>query len=133
MTASSGEARLVVCTSCRDDSDRADGRATGRAGERLFNRICASGQMPITVAPHTCLSACKRSCAFALQGPGRWTYVFGDCGDDVQSLDDIAACVSLYIGNKEGFLERRKRPFRLRDGILSRVPPLVKGASADMP
>lgn len=129
MSSNFSDARIIICTSCRDDDDRAAGRTIGRAGERLFNRIRASGRSPMIVTPYTCLSACKRSCAFALHGTDRWTYVFGDCRDDQHSLEDMVSCASLYLEGADGFLERRERPFRLRDGILARIPPLTLGAA----
>lgn len=116
--------RLIVCTSCRDDADRASDRADGRAGARLLDLLRSVAPCHIEIAAHICLSGCKRSCAFALQGTGRWTYVFGDCAADLSSVNDISACVRLYLARPDGFMERRDRPLRLQNGVLARVPPL---------
>lgn len=117
--------RLTICVSCRDRAAREAGRTEHRAGARLHALLADRVPYSVELVGHGCLSGCKRACAFALQGVGKWTYVFGDCDADAASVGDILTCVDLYRTRPDGFLERRVRPLRLQDGILSRLPPYL--------
>lgn len=118
--------RLTICVSCRDQAARDAGRTEDRAGARLHAILADRIPTSVELVGHGCLSGCKRACAFALQGAGRWTYVFGDCDADAASVGDIVACLDQYLTRPDGLLERRSRPLRLQDGILSRLPPFPK-------
>ncbi len=118
---------LHVCTSCRAPGAGPKSRKN-HAGFKLYQALRTSVhesllEQRVEVRPVECLSLCPRPCGIALTSPGAWTYLFGDqCPDE--TLSDIVACVSLYIGTADGFMWRYQRPERLRASILGRVPPL---------
>lgn len=78
------------------------------------------------IAPYECLSACTRPCVVALRAPNKYTYVFGDLTTG-SSESAIIECATLYRRSPTDFMEREQRPPALRNGILSRVPPLSEG------
>lgn len=125
--------RLTICVSCRDRAAREAGRTEDRAGTRLHALMADHTPNSVELVGHACLSGCKRACAFALQGAGKWTYVFGDCDADAASVGDIIVCLDQYRARPDGFLERRSRPLRLQDGILSRLPPIPEPSAFAVP
>ena len=118
---------LHVCISCRAPGSPREPRES-RAGFLLHQELRATLQESwngahVEVRPAECLSMCRRPCGFALSSPGAWTYLFGDQHPG-GSARDILECVSLYIGTRDGFMPRERRPKSLRASILGRVPPL---------
>ena len=118
---------LHVCTSCRAPGSPREPREN-RPGYRLFHELHAAvrrsplGRL-VEVRPTRCLSICPRPCGIALSSPGSWAYLFGDQAPDM-SVDEIMACVMLYIRSPDGVMPRAKRPKGLRQSILGRVPPI---------
>ena len=121
---------LHVCTSCRAPGTPREPQE-GRPGFRLHEELRAMLQesrngIHVEVRPAECLSMCRRPCGIAISSPGAWTYLFGDQDPGV-SASDILECVSLYVGNRDGFMPRERRPKSLRASILGRVPPFGAG------
>ncbi len=117
---------IHICTSCRARGTPREPKEN-RPGFQLYHQVreaILEGPLRerVDVQPATCLSICPRPCGIALSSPGRWTYLFGDQQPET-TVDDILACISLYIKNIDGFMPRRDRPESLRKGILGRVPP----------
>ena len=117
---------LHICTSCRTRGAPREPKE-GRPGYQLYQQVrdaVEGGPLRdhVSVQPATCLSICPRPCGIALSSPGRWTYLFGDQQPET-TVDDILACITLYIESSEGFMARAERPQSLRKGILGRVPP----------
>ena len=129
---------LSICLTCRDGrEDRYDGE---RGGTRLARALLTghltgeNGCGAFRVRGVKCISQCKRSCAIALSGPNRFTYVFGDLDPQEPShLDAVITVSSLYLDATEGFLRREDRPAPLQTGILGRVPPLNTGSDLVTP
>ena len=123
---------LHVCTSCRSPADPREPRE-GRPGFRFFQELRdaldrSELKQRVEVRPAECLSICPRPCGIALSSPGAWTYLFGD-QQLGQSVDDVLACIALYLESLDGFMARAQRPLTLRASILGRVPPLPEQRS----
>ena len=122
---------LHVCTSCRAPGSPREPRES-RAGAQLYRLLRATfRESPlrhhVEVRSAKCLSLCPRPCGIALSSPGAWTYLFAD-QDPGESARHIVECVSLYIGTRDGFMPRERRPKPLRASIVGRVPPNLGGA-----
>lgn len=127
---SADQPTLSICMRCRDRREAS--YSDVRGGTRLAQSILArADDLPVKLRGVNCLSQCKRSCAIALSGAGRFTYVFGDL--DPEAADHIDAVVDvsrLYTETPDGLMMREDRPAPLKTGILGRVPPL--GATSDL-
>ena len=122
---------LHVCTSCRAPGSPREPREN-RPGFKLYQELRAAFHGSplghhVEVRSARCLSLCPRPCGIALTSPGGWTYLFGDQqpGDSARA---IAECAAVYIGTRDGFMPRARRPKPLRASILGRVPPTEGGA-----
>ena len=117
---------LHVCTSCRAAGAPREPKE-GRAGFVFFHQLqeafdASPLKHRVDVRPTPCLSICRRPCGIALSLAGSWTYLFGD-QEPSETVEDVEACVALYLRSPEGFMARDKRPQSMRRGILGRVPP----------
>lgn len=117
---------LHVCTSCRPaDAPRLP--REGRAGAALYRELRARldddplGDR-VEVRPAECLSICPRPCGIAISSASSWSYLFGDQVPG-ESVEEILACVSVFLDADDGFMPRKQRPEGLRASILGRVPP----------
>ena len=108
---------LSICIRCRDEREEANGQLRG--GARLAQAVLEAGidQAALDVRGVRCISQCKRSCAIALSGPDRFTYIFGDL-DPTQHAKDVVD------------MARNDRPAPMRAGVLGRVPPLMWSGDA---
>ncbi|TPV96043.1 MAG: DUF1636 domain-containing protein [Myxococcales bacterium FL481] len=118
---------LHVCTSCRTPDCPREPRES-RTGFRLYHElrtaVRTSGLDPhVEVRPTECLSICPRPCGIALSSQASWSYLFGDQSPS-ETVDQIVACLALYLRAHEGVMPRNARPDRLRASILGRVPPI---------
>lgn len=121
---------IFICNRCRisrkqkERDDRRGGDYLHEAVSLCINRL----KIPILVKSVECLSACDRYCAVAFQGRDKVTWVFGDLPaeeDDLgESVTAIKEFAQRYLASKDGFFERKERPFLLQGGILARIPPL---------
>jgi predicted metal-binding protein len=117
-----GQATILVCSSCRDESG-SDERP--RAGELLGNATRAAEQgTGIAVRQVECLGNCKRRLSAALLHDGCWSYVFGDLKPD--SAADLVTGALLFETSTDGILPWRGRPDSLKRGLVARIPPLLK-------
>ena len=105
-------ATLHVCTTCRREADP-------DAGARLFGALSGAG---LRVLPVACLSACDTSCAVALSGPGKWSYVYHRLS--AADAPDILAGARAYAASPDGIVPWRQRPAIFRKNALARIPPL---------
>jgi len=61
------------------------------------------------------------------------SYFFGDLSADDTSAEQVLACAALHQASVDGFMARDKRPERLREGILARLPAVLTAAAAAAP
>lgn len=113
---------IMVCVRCRPADAPPDEPRAGLAFFEAVKDVAFELDTNFTVRPIECMSACKRSCAVALQCAGKTTYLFGDLTPDVESAQQVVACGQLYQASADGLMPRAARPERLREGILARLP-----------
>lgn len=123
---------VYVCRSCRATSDGAPptDAAAPRPGALLLAAAEAAAARTatddVTVVGVDCLANCGRGPSAALQGPDRWTYVFG-------GLEGESGATALIDGARrladaaDGLLPWRGRPEPLKRGLIARIPPLNGG------
>jgi len=68
------------------------------------------------------MSGCSRSCTVAFQAPGKLSYLFGDLLADEDAVQQILDCAQLHEASADGVLPRDKRPERLQNGLIARLP-----------
>jgi predicted metal-binding protein len=70
-----------------------------------------------------------------IQTDGIRLYLFGDLPPDASGARDLIAMALAHARASDGYLPRAKRPERLRNGILARLPPLhwLTAASEELP
>ncbi|RJG00345.1 DUF1636 family protein [Noviherbaspirillum sedimenti] len=113
---------VLVCVTCRAAEAS---REAPRAGRLLFEAIQEKAfcdELPLTVRPIECMSGCSRSCTVAFQAPGKHSYLFGDLVADKDSIKQILDCAQLHATSGDGLLPRDKRPERLQNGLIARLP-----------
>ena len=119
---------LSICVTCRDGYENEYGGSRGgaRLAESFLGYVRRGEEsQDFEIRAVRCLSQCKRPCAIALSGFGRFNYIFGDLEPCNQSqIGALYALIGLYKSAPEGFLRRRERPEPLRGNILGRIPPL---------
>lgn len=126
---------LSICLRCRDGRETRDTDLAERGGRRLAAAVVAgfpaseAARLGVGLRGVNCMSQCKRPCAIALSGPGRFSYLFGDL-DPTAHAADVLAVAAAYARAELGFLPRSSRPAVLQRGILGRVPPL--GLESDL-
>lgn len=112
---------LNVCITCRAGEVPVEGQPC--AGRRLHDALaredCPEG---VRIVPVECLSACPRGAAVAFSSPGRWTYVYGDMGENDAPV--LLAAAAAYGGAPEGLVPWRERAEIIRKRSIARVPPL---------
>lgn len=114
-------ATLFVCSTCKANEVVAEGElpAGARLRDALLATVCPAD---VTIKPVECLSACSQGCAVALQGAGKWGYVYGrlTCDD----AGDILSGAAAYAASADGIVPWRERPMIFRKQSLARIPPL---------
>jgi predicted metal-binding protein len=121
MTAKS---RLNICITCT--ASNAEGRTDPRHGQQLFDKmekLCAERDLPFDLRPVECLTNCTSGCSVALNGAGKWGYVYGNVDPD-QMIDDLAELAGKYAESEKGIVAWRERPETLRRNVIARIPPL---------
>ena len=117
----SPRATLAVCVTCRRTDRDLEGAPCGQ------QMLAALSDMDlpqgVTLKPVECLSACTNSCSVALQGPGKWTFVYGRL-DPATDAAEILRGAGLYAAAHDGIVTWRDRPQVFRKQSLARVPPL---------
>ncbi len=114
-------ATLYVCATCKADQIVPEGGQPLGAHLRdaLLAADCPAG---VTIKPAQCLSACSQGCAVALQGAGKWGYVYGRLTP--ADVPDILAGSAAYAASADGIVPWRERPVIFRKQSLARIPPL---------
>jgi len=116
------DATIFICVSCTVEGARSD-----QPGRDLFEtvkgKLAARPECTAIVKAVDCLAVCKRPCTIALSGEGKWTYVVGDLGPEVNA-DDVIAAAEAYGATANGIIPWRERPQSFRKGVISRIPPL---------
>ena len=96
------------------------------AGAALAAATAAAvGDWPIRVETTSCLANCQRGLSAAIRVAGGWTYVFGGLTSD--DADALVAGAGMIEDN--GKMTLRGRPAVLKQGLITRLPPLAGGPS----
>ena len=114
-------ATLYVCATCKADQIVPEGSQP--LGAQLLGALLAA-ECPagVTIRPVECLSACSQGCSIALQGAGKWGYVYGRLSP--ADAPDILAGAAAYAESADGIVPWRQRPVIFRKQSLARIPPL---------
>ena len=114
-------ATLYVCATCKADQIVPEGGLPlgAQLRDALLAAECPQG---VTIKPVDCLSACSQGCAVALQGRGKWGYVYGRLTP--ADVPDILAGAAAYAASTDGIVPWRERPIIFRKQSLARIPPL---------
>lgn len=130
---------VYVCETCRPADHDDDAPRPGKLLAEALAERAASGEANIDVVGVQCLSVCKRPCAVAVSGEGKFTYIVGDAEPNVHA-DDILAYAAAHGASEDGVTAWRERPQLVRKSVIARVPalgqahglvtPLAKGKPA---
>jgi len=114
-------ATLYVCATCKADQIVPQGGQPlgAQLRDALLAAECPQG---VTIKSIDCLSACSQGCAVALQGRGKWGYVYGRLTP--ADVPDILAGAAAYAASTDGIVPWRERPIIFRKQSLARIPPL---------
>ncbi|CAM3359818.1 DUF1636 domain-containing protein [Thalassospira profundimaris] len=124
ITRMTAKSRLNICTTCT--SSTASAPSDPRDGQTLFERIqevCATRDLPFEVKPVECLTNCKSGCSVALNGSGKWGYVYGNVDPD-SMVENLCELASKYAESEKGIVAWRERPDALRRNVIARIPPI---------
>ncbi|MCC9621516.1 DUF1636 domain-containing protein [Thalassospira sp. MA62] len=116
--------RLNICMTCT--ASNAEERTDPRHGQHLFDRVqqaCQDKDLPFDLHPVECLTNCKSGCSVALNGPGKWGYVYGNV-DPETMIADLCELAEKYAQSDNGIVAWRERPESLRRNVIARIPPL---------
>lgn len=122
---------IVVCTTCRlkgsSSEERADGLNLFDAVQSALWAADAEGGAPVNVElkGQKCMSGCNRACTLAMQGPGKWTYYWGDLAPDADTATAVVACARMHLHSADGVLDWQARPEPLKSGVLARLPAIA--------
>ncbi len=114
-----GDVTIVVCSSCRRESDPQDQPRPGAVLAEDTRR--AAQGTGIRVTHVACLGNCKRALSAAILKSGSWSYIFG--GLEPGSGADLVAGAGLLAGSRDGLMPFRPRPASLKGGMVARIPP----------
>ena len=124
MTRMTTKPRLNICTTCT--ASNAEVSTNPRHDQTLFERmqeICAKRELPFELKAVECLTNCNSGCSIALNGSGKWGYVYGNVDPD-SMIDDLCELASKYAESEKGIVAWRERPDALRRNVIARIPPL---------
>ncbi|MDM7977551.1 MULTISPECIES: DUF1636 family protein [Thalassospira] len=120
----SPKARLNICTTCTASST--EGATEPRHGRILFDKMVENGatlDIPFEIRAVECLTNCKSGCSVALNGKGKWGYVYGNI-DPENMIADLQELATKYAETDDGIVPWRERPESLRRNVIARIPPL---------
>jgi predicted metal-binding protein len=69
-----------------------------------------------------CLSACSFTNTLAISSAEKYKYQFGSLTPE--DSEEILDFIDLYSLSPKGFTKKKERPFKLKDTVLARIPPL---------
>lgn len=107
---------LVICITC------ADGQ--GQVLLEAVENEALARDLPLVIQGQACLAACRQSCTAALQGVGKHSYVFGQLAPDEACVEALLTVASQHAEPGVGLLPWDRRPERLKNGLVARLPPL---------
>jgi predicted metal-binding protein len=120
---------VLVCTLCGGTPEtRSQGLKSG--GLQLLEQLQAihNDETDITVKEVRCMAVCQQSCAIAVMGHGKRTYLFGNLPVEPENLAETTATVLSYArqyhANSEGIVPHSERPELLRSRTLVVLPAL---------
>lgn len=113
-------ATLYVCATCKADQIVPEGGLPlgAQLRDALLAAPCPQG---LIIEPVDCLSACSQGCSIALQGDGKWSYVYGRLTP--ADVLEILAGAAAYAASADGIVPWRERPVIFRKQSLARIPP----------
>ncbi|PVU92857.1 hypothetical protein BB559_003556 [Furculomyces boomerangus] len=99
------------------------------SGNRSSEKIgfgCENSIEPfIQIVPVDCLGTCSRGNVIAFSSENKYSYQFGDINEvDEEDLSSILEFASTYMESEDGFTKTKTRPSKLKNNLLSRIPPL---------
>ncbi|HAJ84828.1 MAG TPA: hypothetical protein DCM25_08735 [Rhodobacteraceae bacterium] len=111
--------RVVICDTCT-----AKGAAPGGTAwaDHLSIAVVGSG-LDVDVTTTSCLNMCDSPVSFALQGPGKATYLFTGA-DPETDTQDMLELLKLYLDAPDGWVSEAQTAGRLRLCLRGRVPKL---------
>ena len=110
---------ILICDTCRDR--RVSPPLAGAGAALAAATAAAVGDRPIRVETTSCQANCQRGLSAAIRVAGGWTYVFGGLtGDDADALVAGAGMIE-----DNGKMPLRGRPAALKQGLITRLPPLA--------
>jgi predicted metal-binding protein len=120
---------LFVCTSCGGNT-ASDRQGKPRDGAKLLEQLQTLHQdwslrEDFEIQSVKCMGVCDKPCAIALVGSGKFTYLFGSMMSIAEPASDILICASQYYRHSQGNLAYRKRPDRLQDTVIAKIPNLL--------
>lgn len=110
---------ILICDTCRDR--RVSPPLAGAGAALAAATAAAVGDRPIRVETTSCLANCQRGLSAAIRVAGGWTYVFG--GLTSEDADALVAGAGMIEDN--GKMTLRGRPAALKQGLITRLPPLA--------
>jgi len=116
--------RLNICITCK--ASNAESHTDPRHGQQLFDNLqerCGDADLPFDVKPVECLTNCTSGCSVALNGSGKWGYVYGNV-DPESMIEDLCELASKYAESENGIVAWRERPDSLRRNVIARIPPI---------
>ncbi|OUS04797.1 hypothetical protein A9Q96_13885 [Rhodobacterales bacterium 52_120_T64] len=116
---------IFVCTSCRHVGEAC------RPGYELIEKLIAAIEdagdaisSEFEISGFACMAGCARPCTVAYRATNKASYLFGDI-DPNQDIDALVAFSTEYQQREEGRFIPSKRPGKLGNAALSRVPAAV--------
>ena len=113
---------ILICVLCRPTELPREHPRPGRALLEAVENIALRDGLIFPIRAVECMSGCNRHCTVSLQAQDKFTYMFGDLASDETSAEQILACAQLHQNSVDGLISRDRRPERLRQGILARIP-----------
>ena len=110
-------ATILVCTSCKSESEAAGARLADAVEAGLAAN--GSGARLLRV---NCLANCTRGPSAVIRAEGSWSYIFGSLSPDHSA--SLIAGAALLKDSIDGLLPWRGRPDCLKRGMIARIPPL---------
>ena len=115
------QARIIVCTLCRDPANGV------RSGEDLCADLRArlathdEPALGYAVEGVACMAGCERPLTVAFQANGKASYLFGSI-DAQADAADLVEFARLYASLADGWCNSGQRPVGLAGKTLARIP-----------
>lgn len=114
---------IIVCTRCRDPLSGA------ALAEKLLPKLeAAAREGGFVVETVACMAGCDRPLAVAFRAEGKASFLFGDIAPE-QDADALTEFGALYDSLPDGWCNEGRRPARLKDKTLARIPAAASAGS----